>query len=181
MQLISKNSKYFLNVTGSQSSFIFIILIGLFVKYSKSENFFIGETGIITHEREINNENRYFYDRNLPEHSKLLSLRSTFDKLKSENDKIDLNQFILFNIDDKVTFEPDYPAPVTSLHKQPLNQTTVNYCDFDPNLKSSKRHVSPSKLNSDRMKQNVDIIVKGRIFDKSSQISGKNSSFYKLF
>ena len=163
----------FTDTPASIWSFI-IVLFGFLINNSKSENFFISEIGKIFREGEINNETSYFYNRNLPVLSKLLSINSAYDKLKSEADKINLNQFILFNIDDKEVFKSDYNAPVPSLHKQPLNQTTVNYCDFDPNLISSKRQVTPTKLTSGNVKQNVDIIVKGRLFNKSSEISGKN-------
>jgi hypothetical protein len=174
MHLSSKFFKYSSTVTRSRCQFLFLILFGLCIKNSKSENFFISETGQIFREGEIHNETSLFYNKNLPVQSKLLSISSAYDKLKSDADKINLNQFILFNIDDKEVFKSDY-LPASSLYKQPLNQTTVNYCDFDPNLISSKRQVISSKITSHDVKQNVDIIVKGRLFNKSSEISGKYS------
>ena len=162
--------------------FSLIILATLFIYNVNSENFFINKSGVVTGGDLT--ENRL--GSSVSKDSKFSAMISAYTNLNKQ-DTLNLNQFILFNIGDKENF---FQLPRANLindnvNKQLLNQTTVNYCNFDPNLLSSKLTAASSANNfvnnkaksninrSNDVKQSVDIIVKGNLFNKSTEISGK--------
>lgn len=137
----------------------------------KSESYFVNDLGAIFKSAEpLKASLRSNQAKELP------SILNAYNRLKSNPLAVNLDQFILFSVGDKENYKGSFED--SSYFRQDLNQTTVNYCDFDPNRLSSKLKPTasssvPKYQSSDpfNVKQNVDIIVKRPIFNTSSEIS----------
>ena len=72
-----------------------------------------------------------------------------------------------------ITFELGNTESTQSNHiyKQTLNQTTVNYCNFDPNQLSQKRFDGFA----------ADISVKQNVFNEASRIASKSTFTQKIY
>jgi hypothetical protein len=134
-----------------------LLLLALALPCLKSESFFVSDLDTIGSQEEA-------------------PLSSAYHALKSNSLGVDLEQFILFSVGDKENYKGALTED-SSFFRQDLNQTTVNYCDFDPNRLSRKLKGAAESAyrpgDSVNVKQNVDIIVKGAVFNASSAISGK--------
>jgi hypothetical protein len=111
----------------------------------------------------------------------LISLRFS-DQLEQKVNGLDLNQFILFSIGDKEGFKPLINHE-PYYYKQYLNQTTVNYCNFDPNHRSDKTKPTFDKTQFDKSSSTngqsvINIISKGNTFNEKSKIDGNKKSNY---
>jgi hypothetical protein len=80
---------------------------------------------------------------------------------------IDTNQIVLFNIGDIDTFENS-----SNSYIQKFDQNSINYCNFDPYLLSSKRKAN-DYLKKERPHFNVNVLIRGDAFNETSQIAGK--------
>lgn len=136
----------------------FFILFGFCISSLKSEIFFINQSGSITTSNP----------------SKFSPIIDTFNNYK--NNPIEHNQdnFIIFNIGDKDSSKRNTDEIPKNFHKQLLNQTTVNYCNFDPNLLSEKRSTkAATKYFDSKEKESVDIIVRGDIYNSTTKFGSK--------
>lgn len=92
---------------------------------------------------------------------------------------LDLNQIIIFNVGDFVSLEN-----ITRSYRQKFDQDAINYCNFDPDLLTSKTTTminnSPMARSAAYNEQltmlskpnfNVNIFLKGGIFNQNSQIT----------
>ncbi len=104
------------------------------------------------------------------------------DQEESVVGQINFDQIIIFNIGDASAFEN-----ISSPYKQKFDQESVNYCNFDPLLLSNKNSrkltnyrgyefSSSSATKSGGQQQqddlNVNIFLKGDIFNRTSEITG---------
>lgn len=102
-------------------------------------------------------------------------------------DKVNTNQIIIFNIGDTSGL-----TNISTSFKQDFDQETINYCNFDPELLSNKNSRKLTSLGSshddlsgtfdfttnkqkreDDEELSVNILLKGDVFNESSQITGK--------
>jgi hypothetical protein len=96
--------------------------------------------------------------------------------------EINFDQIIIFNIGDASALEN-----ISSPYKQKFDQESVNYCNFDPLLLSNKNSrkltnyrgyefssssAMPDPLAAKQEDLNVNIFLKGDIFNRSSEITG---------
>ena len=148
---------------------LILLLFVIVLPCLKSESYFVNNLGAIFKSPELLKASlRSNQAKELP------SILNAYNRLKSNPLTVNLDQFILFSVGDKENYKGSFED--SSYFKQDLNQTTVNYCDFDPNRLSSKlkptapinKYQSSDPLN---VKQNVDIIVKRPIFNTSTEIS----------
>ena len=143
----------------------FLILFGFCISGLKSEIFFINQFGAIS----SNGHTISSGDSIKP--SKYSPINNIYNSYI--NNPIEHNQdnFIIFNIGDKHRSNDEIPK---NFHKQLLNQTTVNYCNFDPNLLSEKQNIkAKTKDLNENVKENVDIIVKGDIYNATTKFGSK--------
>jgi hypothetical protein len=118
---------------------------------------------------------------------------------------INLNQIIIFNIGDSSPLDTN----ISSSYKQRFDQESVNYCNFDPLLLSNKNSrkltnyrgydmshsppdlfddlsasaelIAASKPHAPPMEDlNVNIFLKGDVFNESSEITGLLENYYLL-
>ena len=81
------------------------------------------------------------------------------------------NQIIIFNIGDQQQLEN-----TSSSYVQKFDQTSINYCNFDANLLSSKRSNFQKPITPRPSGFYVNTFLKGESFNESSQITGERSS-----
>lgn len=89
---------------------------------------------------------------------------------------MELNQIIIFNIGDIVSLEN-----ITRSYRQKFDQETINYCNFDPNFLTNKNKkldglfsMANSYYDQPQLQSNfnVNIFLRGGVFNHTSQITG---------
>lgn len=100
-----------------------------------------------------------------------------------KSEQILTTQTITFFIDSGIEEATHNRSDLQSLvvHRQNFNQSTINYCNFDPFLLNSKRKSQTDNLldsettssSNDLDDFKVNLLMSTHVFNESSQITGK--------